>query len=75
MVYETLYHKEEKEDDHIPKGRRCRNQRSMLMQTPYDSTDKRSFFSHIIRDWNDLPVSLIASVEVVELFSCISQGD
>ena len=63
-------------DDLIPKVRRCRNQHSMAFQIPSASKDtyKNSFFLRTIRDWNDLPYSLISSAELsddcVSNFSC-----
>ena len=52
-------------DDLIPKTRRGRNQYSLAFQIPSASKDvyKYSFFSQTIRDWNDLPESLISSSE------------
>ena len=51
-------------DDLIPKTRRCRNQHSMVSQTPIANTDvyKGSFFPNTIRDWNARPDSLISSI-------------
>ena len=53
-------------DDLIPKTRRGRNQHSMAFQIPSASKDvyKNSFFPQTIRDWNDLPESLISSSEL-----------
>ena len=53
-------------DDLIPKTRRGRNQHSLAFQIPSASKDvyKYSFFPQIIRDWNDLPESLISSSEL-----------
>ena len=50
-------------DDLIPKTRRGRNQHSLAFQIPSASKDvyKYSFFPQTIRDWNDLPESLISS--------------
>ena len=50
-------------DDLIPKTRRGRNQPSLAFQIPLASNDvyKYSFFPQTIRDWNDLPESLISS--------------
>ena len=50
----------------IPKTRRGRNQHSLASQIPSASKDvyKYSFFSQTIRDWNDLPESLISSSEL-----------
>ena len=52
-------------DDLIPKTRRGRNQHSLAFQIPSASKDvyKYSFFPQTIRDWNDLPESLISSSE------------
>ena len=48
-------------DDLIPKNRCCRNQHSLAFQIPSASKEayKSSFFPQTIRDWNDLPDSLI----------------
>ena len=53
-------------DDLIPKTRRGRNQPSLAFQIPSASKDvyKYSFFPQTIRDWNDLPESLISSSEL-----------
>ena len=53
-------------DDLFPKNRRCRNQHSLAFQTPSASKKayKSSFFPQTIRDWNDLPDSLISSAEM-----------
>ena len=53
-------------DDLIPKTRRGRNQHSLAFQIPSASNDvyKYSFFPQTIRDWNDLPESLISSSEL-----------
>ena len=53
-------------DDLIPKARRGRNQHSLAFQIPSASKDvyKYSFFPRTIRDWNDLPESLISSSEL-----------
>ena len=65
-------------DDLIPKNRRCRNQPSLAFQIPSASKEacKSSFFPQTIRDWNDLPDSLISSAEmcVQVRISCESQG-
>ena len=52
--------------DLIPKTRRGRNQHSLAFQIPSASKDvyKYSFFPQTIRDWNDLPESLISSSEL-----------
>ena len=49
-------------DDLMPKTRRARNQHSFAFQIPPASKDvyKYSFFPQTIRDWNDLPDSLIS---------------
>ena len=53
-------------DDLIPKARRGRNQHSLAFQIPSASIDayKYGFFPQTIRDWNDLPESLIFSSEL-----------
>ena len=53
-------------DDLIPKTRRGRNQHSLSFQIPSASKDvyKYGFFPQTIRDWNDLPESLISSSEL-----------
>ena len=55
-------------DDLIPKTRRGRNQHSLAFQIPSASKDVYmytcSFFPQTIRDWNDLPESLISSSEL-----------
>ena len=50
-------------DDFIPKTRCGRNQHSLAFQIPSASKDvyKYSLFPQTIRDWNDLPESLISS--------------
>ena len=50
-------------DDLIPKNRRCRNQHSLAFQIPSASKEayRSSFFPQTIRDWNDLPDSLIGN--------------
>ena len=55
-------------DDLIPRTRRGRNQHSLAFQIPSASKDvyKYSFFPQTIRDWNDLPESLISSSELSE---------
>ena len=52
-------------DDLIPKTMPGRNQHSLAFQIPSASKDvyKYSFFPQTIRDWNDLPESLISSSE------------
>ena len=52
-------------DDLIPNSRRGRNQHSSAFQIPSANKDvyKYSFFPQTIRDWNDLPGSLIISSE------------
>ena len=53
-------------DDLILKTRRGRNQHSLAFQIPSASKDvyKYNFFPQTIRDWNDLPESLISSSEL-----------
>ena len=60
-------------DDLIPKNRRCRNQHSLAFQIPSASKKwyKSSFFPQTIRDWNDLPDSLISSAEMSD--DCVSK--
>ena len=58
-------------DDLIPKTRRGRKQHSLAFQAfqiPSASKDfyKYSFFPQTIRDWNDLPESLISSSELTD---------
>ena len=52
-------------DDLIPKTRLARNQHFMVFQLPSASIDayKCSFFPQTIKDWNNLPSSLIVSSE------------
>ena len=51
---------------HIRKNRRCRKQHSLAFQIPSASKEayKSSFFPQTIRDWNDLPDSLVSSAEM-----------
>ena len=60
-------------EDLIPKNRRCRNQHSLAFQIPSASKEayKSSFFPKTIRDWNDLPDSLISSAEMSD--DCVSK--
>ena len=53
-------------DDLIPKTRCGRNQHSLAFQIPSASKDvyQYSFFPQTIKDWNDLPESLISSSEL-----------
>ena len=53
-------------DDLIPKTRRGRYQHPLAFQIPSASKNvyKYSFFPQTIRDWNDLPESLISSSEL-----------
>ena len=53
-------------DDLFPKTRHGRNQHSLAFQIPSACKDvyKYSFFPQTIRDWNDLPESLISSSEL-----------
>ena len=57
----------------IPKNRRCRNQHSLAFQILSASKEayKSSFFPQTIRDWNDLPDSLISSAEMSD--DCVSK--
>ena len=55
--------------DLIPKNRRCRNQHSLAFQIP--SASKEAFFPQTIKDWNDLPISLISSAEMSD--DCVSK--
>ena len=54
-------------------NRRCRNQHSLAFQIPSASKEayKSSFFPQTIRDWNDLPDSLISSAEMSD--DCVSK--
>ena len=56
-------------DDLIPKTRHGRNQHSLAFQIPSASKDvyKYRFFPQTIRDWNDLPESLISSSKLSDL--------
>ena len=60
-------------DDRIPKNRRCRNQHSLAFQILSASKEayKSSFFPQTIRDWNDLPDSLVSSAEMSD--DCVSK--
>ena len=61
-------------DDLIPKNRRCRKQHSLAFQIPSPASKeayKSSFFPQTIRDWNDLPDSLISSAEMSD--DCVSK--
>ena len=62
-------------DDLIPKKRCCRNQHSLAFQITSASKEayKSSFFPQTIRDWNDLPDSLISSAEMSD--DCVSKFD
>ena len=53
-------------DDLIPKPRRYRHQHSLVFQIPSANKDvyKYSFLPQNIRDWSDLPESLISSSEL-----------
>ena len=59
--------------DLIPKNRCCRKQNSLAFQIPSFSKEayKISFFPHSIRDWNDLPDSLISFAETSD--DCMSK--
>ena len=56
--------------DLIPKNRRCRNQQSLAFQIPSASTNAYLHSSppppQTIRDWNELPDSLISSAELTD---------
>ena len=62
-------------DDLTPKTRRCRNSHSKAFQLPSASIEayKGSFFPQTIRDWNDLPDSLLCQTIVCpsSLHSCV----
>ena len=60
-------------EDLIPKNGRCRNQHSLAFQIPSASKEayKSSFFPKTIRNWNDLPDSLISSAEMSD--DCVSK--
>ena len=60
-------------DDLIPKNMRCRNQHSLAFQIPSAGKEayKSSFFLQTIRDWNDLPDSLISSAKMSD--DCVSR--
>ena len=60
-------------EDVIPKNSRCRNQHSLAFQIPSASKEayKSTFFPQTIRDWNDLPDSLISSAEMSD--DCVSK--
>ena len=60
-------------NDLIPKNRHCRNQHSLAFQIPSASKEayKSNFFPQTIRDWNDLPDSLISSAEMSD--DCVSK--
>ena len=67
LLYKGLKGKARIPTDHIlPKSRLGRNQHSLAFQIPSASKDvyKYSFFPLTIRDWNDLPKSLISSSEL-----------
>ena len=59
--------------DIIPKTRCCRNQHLMAFQILSASEEvyKKSFFPQTIRDWNDLPDSLISSADCISKFTSI----
>ena len=59
--------------DLVSKTRHCRNQHSMAFQIPSARVDvkKCSFFPQTIRDWNELPDSLISSAETSD--DCVSK--
>ena len=61
-------------DDLIPKNRHCRNQHSLAFQISSSASKeayKSSFFPQTIRDWNDLPDSLVSSAEMSD--DCVSK--
>ena len=60
-------------DDLIQKNRHHRNQHSMAFQIPSATKEayKCSFFPQTIRDWNDLPDSLITCAEMSD--DCVSK--
>ena len=67
MLYKGLKGKARISTDNlIPKTMRGRNQHSLAFQIPSASKDvyQHSFFPQTIRDWNDLPESLISSSEL-----------
>ena len=59
--------------DLILKNRLCRNQHSLAFQIPSASKEayKSSFLPQTIRDWNDLPDSLISSAIMSD--DCVSK--
>ena len=59
-------------DDIMSMNMLCRNQHSLAFQIPSASKEayKSSFFPQTIRDWNDLPDSLISSAEMSD--DCVS---
>ena len=59
--------------DIIPKTRRCRNSHSTVLQLPPASIEayKCSFFPQTVRDWNDLPDSLLYTAEMSD--DCVSK--
>ena len=67
LLYKGLKGKARIPTDHLtPKTRRGRNQHSLAFQIPSASKDvyKYIFFPQTIKDWNDLPESLISSSEL-----------
>ena len=58
-------------DDLIPKSRHCRNQHSLASASK--EAYKSSFFPQTIRDWNELPNSLISSAEMSDDCVCVSK--
>ena len=60
-------------DELIPKTRRYRNSHSNAFQLPSASIDtyECSFFPHTIRDWNDLPDSMLSTSEMSD--DCVSK--
>ena len=71
--FNVYFHVYNATDDLIPKNRRCRNQHSLAFQIPSARKEayKSSSFPQTIRDWNDLPDSLISSAEMSD--DCVSK--
>ena len=67
LLYKGLKGKARIPSDYLhPKTKRGRNHHSLAFQIPSASKDvyKYNFFPRTIRDWNDLPESLISSSEL-----------
>ena len=66
LLYKGLKGKARLPTDDLPKTGPGRNQHSLAFQIPSASKDayKHSFFPQTVRDWNDLPESLISSSEL-----------